>query len=134
MSFHLAYLKLNTDFFLSGRPTAEKLQYALVPVDLLDRGQWYLDRVDLNGRPMGKFPAMPELLRTLRRPEIEPGTEDPIERRLIEHLKGRALAASHVVPEIVATQRTPGWSKMRLPAQVIAELQRLGGAGEWVRA
>ena len=134
MSFHLAYLKLNTDFFMSGKPTSEKLHYALVPVDLPAGEQWYLDRVDLNGRPMGRFPAMPEFLRTLRRPEIEPGTEDPIERRLIEHLKGRALAASHVVPEIVATLRTPGWSKMRLPAQVIAELQRLGGAGEWVRA
>ena len=128
MSFHLAYLKLNTDFFLSGKPTSEKLQYALVPVELPASGQWYLERVDLNGRPMGRFPAMPEFLRTLRRPEIEPGTEDPIERRLIEHLKGRALAASHVVPPIVATQRTPGWSKMRLPAQVVAELQRLGGA------
>ena len=32
MSFHLAYLKLNTYFFLSGKPTAEKLQYALVRV------------------------------------------------------------------------------------------------------
>lgn len=128
MSFHLAYLKLNTDFFLSGKPTSEKLQYALVPVELPASGQWYLERVDLNGRPMGKFPALPEFLRSLRRPEIPPGTEDPREVRLIEHLKGRALAAAHVVPEIVATQRTPGWSKMRLPAQVIAELQRLGGA------
>ena len=129
MSFHLAYLKMNTDFFMSGKPTSEKLQYALVPVNLPAGGQWYLDRIDLNGRPMGRFPAMPELLRTLRRPGIEMGTEDPVERRLIEHLKGRALAASHVVPEIVATQRTPGWSKLRLPAQVIAELHRLGGAG-----
>jgi hypothetical protein len=128
MSFHLAYLKLNTDFFLSGKPTSEKLQYALVPVDLAAGEQWYLERIDLNGRPIGKFPAMPEFLRTLRRPEIEPGTEDPLERRLVEHLKGRALAASHVVPPIVATQRTPAWSKMRLPAQVVAELQRLGGA------
>lgn len=128
MSFHLAYLKLNTDFFLSGKPTSEKLQYALVPVELPAGGQWYLDRIDLNGRPMGKFPAMPEFLRTLRRPEIEAGTEDPIERRLIEHVKGRALAASHVLPEIVATQRTPAWSKLRLPAQVVAELRRLGGA------
>ena len=129
MSFHLAYLKLNTDFFLSGKPTSEKLQYALVPVELPAGQQWYLDRIDLNGRPMGRFPALPELLRTLRRPEIVPGTEDPLERRLIEHVKGRALAASHVLPEIVATQRTPGWSKLRLPAQVIAELHRLGGAG-----
>ena len=129
MSFHLAYLKLNTDFFLSGRPTSEKLQYALVPVELPAGGQWYLDRIDLNGRPMGKFPAMPEFLRTLRRPEIAPGTEDSMERRLIEHVKGRALAASHVLPEIVATQRTPGWSRLRLPAQVVSELQRLGGGG-----
>ena len=83
MSFHLAYLKLNTDFFMSGKPTSEKLQYALVPVDLPARGQWYLDRIDLNGRPMGRFPAMAEFLRTL---------------------------------------------KLRLPAQVVAELQRLGGA------
>ena len=128
MSFHLAYLRLNTDFFMSGRPTSEKLQYALVPVDLPESGQWYLERVDLNGRPMGKFPALPEFLRTLRRPGIEPGTEDPVERRLIEHLKGRALAASHVLPEIVATPRTPRWSKLVLPAHVLAELQRQGGA------
>jgi hypothetical protein len=129
MSFHLAYLKLNTDFFLSGRPTSEKLQYALVPLDLSAGGPWYLERIDLNGRPMGKFPAMSEFLRTLRRPEVAPGTEDPMEQRLIEHVKGRALAAAHVLPEIVATQRTPGWSKLRLPGQVIAELQRLGGGG-----
>jgi hypothetical protein len=129
MSFHLAYLKLNTDFFMSGKPTSEKLQYALVPVDLAAKGQWYLDRIDLNGRPEGRFPAMPEFLRTLRRPGIEMGSEDPVERRLIEHLKGRALAASHVVPEIVATGRTPGWSKLVLPAHVVAELQRLGGLG-----
>jgi len=32
--FHLAWLKLNTDLFMSGRPTAEELQYALVPEDL----------------------------------------------------------------------------------------------------
>ncbi len=129
MSFHLAYLKLNTDFFLSGKPTSEKLQYALVPVELPAGQQWYLERIDLNGRPMGRFPAMPEFLRTLRRPEIDPGTEDPVERRLIEHVKGRALAAAHVLPAIVATQRTPVWSKLRLPAEVVAVLQRLGGAG-----
>jgi hypothetical protein len=129
MSFHLAYLKLNTDMFLSGKPTAEKLQYALVPMELPEGQPWYLDRIDLNGRPTGKFPAMAEFLRTLRRPEVAPGTEDPIERRLIEHLKGRSLAASHVLPAIVATQRTPVWSKLRLPGQVIAELQRLGGGG-----
>ena len=129
MSFHLAYLKLNTDFFLSGKPTSEKLQYALVPVELPAGQQWYLERIDLNGRPMGRFPAMPEFLRTLRRPEVAPGTEDPLEVRLIEHLKGRSLGAAHVLPAIVATQRTPVWSKLRLPAEVVAALQRLGGAG-----
>lgn len=128
MSFHLAYLKLNTDFFLSGKPTSEKLQYALVPVDLSPAGSWYLDRIDLHGRPMGRFPAMPVYLRTLRRPEVDPGSEDPLEVRLVEHLKGRALAASHVVPEIVGTTRMPRWSKMMLPANVILELRRLGGA------
>lgn len=128
MSFHLAYLKLNTDFFLSGKPTSEKLQYALVPVDLPQAGSWYLDRIDLNGRPMGRFPAMPTFLRTLRRPEVEPGSEDPLEVRLIEHLKGRALAASHVVPEIVGTTRMPSWSKLILPANVMQELRLLGGA------
>jgi len=129
MSFHLAYLKLNTDFFMSGKPTAEKLQYALVPLELPEGRQWYLDRIDLNGRPMGRFPAMAELLRTLRRPGIDPGSADPLEIRLIDHLKGRAMAASHVVPEIVPTSRTPAWSKLVLPAHVVTELQRLGGAG-----
>lgn len=127
MSFHLAYLKLNTDFFLSGKPTSEKLQYALVPVDLPPAGSWYLDRIDLNGRPMGRFPAMPVFLRTLRRPEVDPGSEDPLEVRLIERLKGRALAASHVVPEIVGTTRMPYWSKLILPANVLLELRLLGG-------
>ena len=128
MSFHLAYLKLNTDFFLSGRPTSEKLHYALVPVELPAGEQWYFDRIDLNGRPMGRFPAMPEYLCTLRRPGIQAGTEDPLEVRLVEHLKGRARNASHVVPEVVVTQRTPRWSKLVLPAHVITELRRLGGA------
>lgn len=45
--FHLAWFKLNTDFFLSGRPTSEVLQYALVPEELPERGAWHLDRVDL---------------------------------------------------------------------------------------
>jgi len=125
--FHLAYFKMNTDFFLSGRPTAEELQYALVPVDLPDRGQWYLERIDLNGRPVGRFPALPEYLRTVRRPGFDPGTADPLEQRLIHHLVGRAMSASHVLPEIVPTQRTPVWSKLVLPAEVVAELQRRGG-------
>lgn len=128
MSFHLAYLKLNTDFFLSGKPTSEKLQYALVPEDLPERGAWHLDRIDLNGRPMGKFPAVPEYLCTLRRPAVPAGTEDSLEHRLIEHLRGRAYNASHVLPEIVPTKRTPRWSRLVLPAHVIAELRRLGGA------
>lgn len=127
--FHLAWFKLNTDFFLSGRPTSEVLQYALVPEELPERGAWSLDRVDLNGRPMGKFPAIPEYLCTLRRPEVAVGTEDFLETRLIEHLKGRAYNASHVLPELVPTKRTPRWSKLVLPANVVAELRRLGGAG-----
>lgn len=128
MSFHLAYLKLNTDFFMSGRPTAEKLQYALVPVELPSGEKWYFDHVDLNGRPLGRFAAMPEFLCTLRQPGIEAGKEDSLEVRLVETLKGRARNASQVVPEIVATQRTPRWSKLVLPAHVITELRRLGGA------
>ena len=78
--YHLAWFKLNADFFMSGQPTSEVLQYALVPEELPERGAWSLDRVDLNGRPM-------------------------------------------------PTQRTPRWSKMVLPDQVVAELRRLGGAG-----
>lgn len=126
--FHLAWFKLNTDFFMSGRPTSEVLQYALVPEELPERGQWSLDRVDLNGRPLGKFPALPEFLLTVRRPGIPAGSEDIQEHRLIEHLKGRAYNASHVLPELVLTKRTPPWSKLVLPANVVAELRRLGGA------
>ena len=36
--------------------------------------------------------------------------------------------ASKAAPEIVPTKRTPRWSKLVLPAHVIAELRRLGGA------
>ncbi|HVG06904.1 MAG TPA: hypothetical protein VNM67_04305 [Thermoanaerobaculia bacterium] len=127
--FHLAWLKLNTDLFMSGRPATEELQYALVPEDLPERGQWSLERVSLLGRPLGTFPAIPEYLRTLRRPGVEMGTEDPLEQRLIQLLLGRATNAGHVLPEIVPTVRTPRWSKLVLPAHVVAELQRQGGAG-----
>ncbi|HEX5719406.1 MAG TPA: hypothetical protein VF179_24815 [Thermoanaerobaculia bacterium] len=127
--FHLAWFKLNTDFFLSGRRTSEALQYALVPEELPESGAWRLDRIDLNGRPRGKFPAVPQYLCTLRRPEVAVGTEDFLENRLIEHLRGRAYNASHVLPGIVPTKRTPRWSKLVLPAEVLAELRRLGGAG-----
>lgn len=129
LRFHLAWFRLNTDFFLSGKPTSELLQYALVPEDLPAKGQWNLDRVNLIGRPMGTFPAVPEFLRTLRRPGIPVGSEDEQEVRLIEHLRGRAVNAAHVLPEIVPTKRTPPWSKLILPDRVVAELCRLGGAG-----
>jgi hypothetical protein len=126
--FHLAWFKLNTDFFMSGRPTSEVLQYALVPEDLPERGgPWPLERVDLNGRPTGKLPAYPEFLCTVRRPGIAAGSEDLQEHRLVEHLRGRAYNANHVLPELVLTKRTPPWSKLVLPAHVIAELRRLGG-------
>lgn len=127
--YHLAWLKLNTDLFLTGKATSEEIQYALVPADLPERGQWDLDRVSPVGRPLGTFPAVPEYLRTLRRPGFAAGTEDPLEQRLIEHLKGRALNAGHVLPGIVPTLRLPKWSKLVLPAFVILELQRRGGAG-----
>ena len=126
--FNLAWFKLNTDFFMSGRPTSEVLQYALVPEELPGGGPWSFDRIDLNGRPIGKFPALPDFLCTLRQPGIAAGAADSLEHRLIEILRGRAYNASHVLPEIVPTQRTPGWSKMVLPAYVVAELRRLGGA------
>jgi hypothetical protein len=125
--FHVAWFKLNTDFFMSGRPTSEVLQYALVPEELPEGGPWSLQRIDLNGRPMGRFPSLPEFLCTLRRPGIPAGSEDSQEHRLIEHLRGRAYNASHVLPEIVPTKRTPPWSKLVLPAHVVAELRRLGG-------
>jgi len=127
--FHLAWFKLNTDFFMSGRPTSEVLQYALVPEELPEKGQWPMDRIDLNGRPTGKFPAVPNYLCTLRRPGIPAGSADHQEHRLIQILQGRAFNAAHVLPEIVPTKRTPRWSKLVLPAHVIAELRRLGGAG-----
>jgi hypothetical protein len=128
LRFHLAWFKLNTDFFMSGRPTSEVLQYALVPEELPERGAWQLERIDLNGRPKGTFPAIPEYLCTLRRPAIPAGSEDIQEHRLIEHLRGRAYNANHVLPDLVLTRRTPRWSKLVLPAHVIAELRRLGGA------
>ena len=127
--FHLAWFRLNTDFFMSGRPTSEVLQYALVPAELAGGGPWSLERVAVNGRPMGRFPALPEFLCTLRRPGVAVGTEDSLEHRLIDIFRGRAYNASHVLPEIVPTQRTPRWSKLVLPSHVIAELRRLGGAG-----
>ena len=127
--FHLAWFKLNTDFFMSGRSTSEVLQYALVPEPPPEGGRWYLERVNLNGRPMGKFPAMPEYLCTVRQPGLPLDTEDPLEQRLIDHLVGRALGAGHLLPEIVPTKRTPRWSKLVLPAHVVAELRKRGGAG-----
>ncbi len=127
--FHLAWFKLNTDFFMSGKATSEKLQYALVPEELPERREWHLERIDLNGRPMGRFPALPEYLCTLRRPGIPAGSEDSQEHRLIQLLQGRAMSAAHLLPEVVPTKRTPSWSKLVLPAHVVAELRRLGGAG-----
>lgn len=127
--FYLAWFKLNTDFFMSGKLTSEKLQYALVPEELPPRGEWNLERIDFNGRPMGKFPALPEHLCTLRQPGIPVGSEDSQEHRLIQLLQGRAMSAAHLLPDIMPTKRTPPWSKLMLPAHVIAELRRLGGAG-----
>jgi len=56
-------------------------------------------------------------------------SEDIREHHLIEHLKGRAANAAHVLPEIVPTKRTPPWSKLIIPDRVVKELCRLGGAG-----
>ncbi|MFL6200322.1 MAG: hypothetical protein ACJ76J_14175 [Thermoanaerobaculia bacterium] len=35
--------------------------------------------------------------------------------------------AAHMLPALVPARRTPRWSKLVLPAHVVAELRRLGG-------
>ena len=126
--FHLAYFNMNTQFFMSGRVTSEPLKYALVPLALEQAGPWKLKTVTATGQPSDEVIALPGFLRCLRRADVT--GIDPVERRLIDLLIGRAYAANYVLPRLASTERMPPWSRMVLPKEVLVRLQQLGGAGD----
>lgn len=127
-TFHLAYFSRNTQWFMSGQPTSEPLMYALVPVAIEGAGPWKLETVTATGRPSDALVALPPLLRSVRRPDVE--GIDPVEKRLAEQLQSRAFKASYVLPGLALTERMSSWSKLVLPREVVVWLQQLGGAGD----
>jgi hypothetical protein len=123
--FHLAYFSRNTQEFMSGQPTSEPLMYALVPVGIEGAGPWKLETVTATGKPSKELIALPQYLRSVRRPDVE--GVDPVEKRLTEQLQSRAFEASYVLPGLALTERMPSWSKLVLPREVVVWLQQLGG-------
>jgi hypothetical protein len=127
--FHLAYFSRNTQWFMSGQSaTSQPLMYALVPVGIEGAGPWKLEAVTVTGRPSKELIALPQYLRSVRRPDVE--GVDPVEKRLTEQLQSRAFEASYVLPGLALTERMPSWSKLVLPREVVVWLQQLGGAGD----
>lgn len=132
-AFYLAWCKHYVNQFAVS-PVRNNLFYALVPVDLGGFvGAMRLQTVSECGRPCEVIYATQYDLLSLRTPDLRPETEDPRERVLIDALRGRALAASHVLSTIVATQVMPGWSKMPLPAALVRDLRVAGGWQEPAR-
>ena len=126
-AFHLAWCKHYANL-TGAQPTRASLYYALVPVDLGGFvGAMRLRTVTECGRPGDVIYATQYDLLSLRTPDLRPETEDPNELKLIDTLRGRALAASHVLPVIVATKVMPGWSKLPLPGVVVQALRMAGG-------
>ena len=126
-AFYLAWCKHYANLFAT-RPKRDNLFYALVPADLGGFvGAMRLKTVSDCGRPGEVIYATQYDLLSLRTPDLRPGTEDPSERKLVEALRGRALAASHVLPSLVVTTVMPGWSKLPLPAALVQALRMAGG-------
>ncbi len=125
--FHLAWCKHYVHLFATN-PVRNSLFYALVPTGLGGFvGAMRLQTVSECGRPCEVIYATQYDLLALRTPDLRPETEDPRERALIDKLKGRAFAASHVLSTIVPTVVMPGWSKMPLPAALVRDLRVAGG-------
>lgn len=126
-AFHLAWCKRYVNLFAT-RPTRDNLFYVLVPAGLgAFVGAMHLKTVSECGRPGEMIYATQYDLLSLRAPDLRPGSEDPGERKLVEALRGRALAASHVLPVLVTTKGMPGWSKLPLPGAVVQALRLAGG-------
>lgn len=126
--YRLAYCKHYVDAFRIN-PVAAPLVYALIPADLGSFvGHLKFGTITEAGRPHEAILAMQYDLLSPRQPGIRPGEEDPVERQLIQALQQRAQAAGHILPRIIPTTQTPGWSKMPLPREVVANLRRVGGA------
>ncbi len=130
--FHLAYFSRNTQWFMSDHSPNQPLMYALVPMGIEGAGPWRLETVTATGRPAKELIALPQYLRSVRRPEVE--GIDPVERRLTEQLMDRAFKASYILPGLALTERMPSWSKLVLPREVVVRLQQIGGAGEMPEA
>ena len=126
--YNLAYCKQFIDAFRNN-PVRAPLIYALIPAELGSFvGHMKIGTITEAGRPHEAFHGTQYDLLSLRQPGIRPGLEDPVERQLIQVLQERSRAAGHVLPRIIATTQTPGWSKMPLPREVVANLRRVGGA------
>jgi hypothetical protein len=126
-AFHLAWCRHYTNLFATS-PEIDNLFYALVPLGM----SGFVDAFRLKvvsdcGRPGASILATQYDLRSLRSPDLRPGTEDPSERALIQALQSRAHAANHVLPVIESTTVMPGWSRMPLPAAQVRELRLVGG-------
>ena len=126
-AFYLAWCKHYVNLFAAS-PVRNHLFYALVPTDLGSFvGAMRLQTINECGRPCEVIAATQYDLLSLRAPGLRPETEDLAERVLIDALRGRGLAASHVLPSLLATKVMPGWSKMPLPAALVRNLRVAGG-------
>jgi hypothetical protein len=128
-TFHLAYFRHNVDVFrTSPSPTSQALAYALIPSHLFSFVEHQrFKTVSDSGRPGADVLASHYELLSLRRPDIPVDQRDVVESHLIQVLVQRAMAAGHVLPPIVPTLKTPAWSKMVLPRDLLGDLRRIGG-------
>jgi hypothetical protein len=130
-TYLLAYFKHNVDQFRdTKRPMTATLAYALVPADLEGFvGHMRFATISEHGRPLGEVLAHQGELLTLRQVDVPAGQKDDgVEGQLLGRLKERAWAAHHVLPALCASTRTPAWSKMAVPRDVLWTLRRRGGA------
>ena len=126
--YNLAYCKHYVDAFRIN-PVRAPLVYALLPAELGSFvGHLKIGTITEAGRPHEAILATQYDLLSLRQPGIRPGEEDPAERQLIQVLQERSRAAGHILSRIIPTLQTPGWSKMPLPREVVANRRRAGGA------
>jgi hypothetical protein len=126
--FLLAYYRHHLNLFGKSLPIAEELAYALIPSDQDSwAGHVRFQTVSGLGRPLKPVLTSHYDLQSIRGVDIAAGKIDPAEQHLIEVLKGRAMAAQHVLPMIVPSEARPPWSKLPVSREILEKLRRAGG-------
>jgi hypothetical protein len=73
-----------------------------------------LERISGSGLPLEKVPAGMTDLASPRRPEGAEGVPLLLEQKLIRRLASNAVMAHNILPDIVASMRSRGWSQLEL--------------------